>query len=432
MLFGIAKRNITPPFKMKLACTGNGADDFEDIHDDIYTRCLVIDDGKMRSLIISYDLLFHDRTLNDAIAEYAKREYGIAPEAVCVTYTHAHTAPAAKGYNPNHHNDDYEELLINRGKECIDAAIASVFEGYLEYGRDLIDLNISRRGYVNGAYVNAPNFNYEHDRELFIICIKDNTSTIRAVLVNYACHPVFYPALLTLSGEFPARLCEIIETEYKDAMAIFLQSAAGDVRPAATVGKADDGRIKWMHMSFSDIENFSNDLFAAVEKVLKSGNMKKSNISLSSDLFVVDLPIDGCSLEEIENRWEKLKKIPDRADRTHTELIVNGGYDSLPDSMKLFCQTIRLGDDLYIAAVGGEPCYGIKLALKKVFEGYDLCFVGYTDASAYIVDDKILSEGGYEATCHLEYGLKGPFKEGITKRISDAFEISLESISSKK
>ena len=109
------------------------------------------------------------------------------------------------------------------------------------------------------------------------------------------------------------------------------------------------------------------------------------------------------------------------ANYTNAHLIVNGGYDKLRDALELHCGIIKLTDKLCIANVGGEPCYGIKAAVLKVLAGYDVCFVGYTDDCAYIVDDKILSEGGYEAECHLEYGLIGPFKKGITKKITDGF-----------
>ena len=71
--------------------------------------------------------------------------------------------------------------------------------------------------------------------------------------------------------------------------------------------------------------------------------------------------------------------------------------------------------------MGGEPCYGVKQAVKAAFAGKRVCFIGYTDSCAYIVDDKILSEGGYEPQCHLEYGNIGPFKPGLDKLYFEAF-----------
>ena len=78
---------------------------------------------------------------------------------------------------------------------------------------------------------------------------------------------------------------------------------------------------------------------------------------------------------------------------------------------------------------GGEPCYGIKKLAREAFKGHNICFIGYTDACAYLPDDKVLEEGGYEAECHLEYGHKGPFKKSINKLLTDGFLKSLEQIS---
>ena len=92
----------------------------------------------------------------------------------------------------------------------------------------------------------------------------------------------------------------------------------------------------------------------------------------------------------------------------------------------LRASVIKLSDDLYIATLGGEPCFGVRKAIERAFGDKKIIFIGYTDACAYIVDDRILSEGGYEPTCHLEYCLKGPFKPGLDARYTNAFEKALQ------
>ena len=57
MRFGSAKDLITPPFRMKLACSGDFDSDFSYIHDDIFVRCLVMDDGKSKCALFSFDIL---------------------------------------------------------------------------------------------------------------------------------------------------------------------------------------------------------------------------------------------------------------------------------------------------------------------------------------------------------------------------------------
>ena len=428
MRFGTAKVITTPPFKMKLSCSGKMDVDYEDVYDDVYARCLVFENGDRRLVLMSFDLLFHDRSLNDAIAEYANEKYGIAKEAVCVCYTHAHTTPASKGYHPLHHDDRYEELLIERGKECLDCAMASMFEGYYEYGSTEIEMNDSRRACIDGHYQNRPDPNKPHDKELFVITVCDTDDKIRSVLVNYACHPVFYPAPLTLCGEFPARLCRELDAKYEGCVSLFAQSAGGDVRPRPVAVPLEDGTWKWRAGTFEEMEKFGTDLALLAQDLINSGNMKRGAAIFSAVQFEIPLEMHGRSLADFEKLWERWKDDRYGPNRTNAYLISHGGYEKLSDVLMLSCQIFCVNKQFYIATMGGEPCYNVKQIVREVFGDRTLCFVGYTDACAYIVDDVMIDEGGYEPTSSLEYGLKGNFKRGISQSIRQGFTDALTTI----
>ena len=131
-------------------------------------------------------------------------------------------------------------------------------------------------------------------------------------------------------------------------------------------------------------------------------------------------------MEKLE--FEKAHNMPGNADWENAKHAVEGGYDEMPEHIDVWCQTLRLSEDLYVATIGGEPCFGVKNIVKSVFGGKDVCFIGYTDDCAYLVDDKVLAEGGYEPGCHIEYNLKGPFKPGLDTKYFKGFEKSLERI----
>jgi hypothetical protein len=76
MRFGVAKDIITPIEPTMLVCTGVYKETYKEIHDDMFVRCIVMDDGEKKAVIFSYDLIFHDRTLNDKIAAYAAEKHG--------------------------------------------------------------------------------------------------------------------------------------------------------------------------------------------------------------------------------------------------------------------------------------------------------------------------------------------------------------------
>jgi len=431
MKFAVSKEIITPIKPMKIACVGVFDVNFKAIHDDVYVRCLVLDDGKEKAVFMAMDLLFHDSLLNHEIAQYAKETYGISESGVTVAYTHAHTAPAARGYHLGHHDDEYEAFLLSRAKSCLDRAMCSMFEGELEYGVFDADFNISRRGNFDGVYDIIPDFDYPRDREYWVMCVRDRSGVIRSIVTNYACHPVFYPAMDSISGEFPARLCQLLDAKYYGCVSLFFQAAGADVRPRSTVDETKLGKPGWQwkqNLTFSDVSALAEEMYIAVSSFIENGGCQKTELSIASYAFEIELEMDGRSLEFFRQQMEELNGQQDNPYRTSAIYITEGGYDKLSDSLMLRASVVRISKELYVATLGGEPCFGVKKAIKEAFRDKNLCFIGYTDSCAYIVDDRILGEGGYEPTCHLEYCLKGPFKPGLDAKYTAAFEKALSHI----
>ena len=426
MRFGTAKEIITPIKPVRVACCGPFDENYIAIHDDVYVRCLVIDDGKNKAVFLAYDLLFHDHGLNDRIAAYANEKYGIEKSAVVASYSHAHTAPAVRGYCPGAHDEEYEEFLVERSKNALDRALSIMYEGELEYGVFDADFNISRRGIREGARACVPDPDYECDKEFFVMFIRDMKGDIRAVMTNYACHPVNYPAQQTISGEFPGRMCQYLEMKYYGAVGLFFQSSGADVRPKATVIEdADEENCwPWKSLTFEELDSLAKEMADSVIDFVENGKTKKAELSVASDEFELELPIDVQPISVFEKMLEERKDARFNPEKKNAEIIVNGGYNKLLDSLFLRCQTIRISDDFYVAAMGGETCYRVKCAAREAFADKDFCFIGYTDACAYIVDDVVIDEGGYEPNSFLEYGLKGPFKKGLNKKYSDGFKAS--------
>ena len=433
MLFGTAKEIITPAKPMRIACTGDFEHPFCAIHDDVYVRALVLEEKGRRVGFMCFDLLFHDRTLNAALEDYARAAYGFAPGALVITYTHAHTAPAAKGYFSEAHDPDYEQFLLARAKVCLDRALCAMTPGTLAYGAFMSDRNISRRGKVNGRFAIAPNFDYEHDRQFSLLCVRDGQNNLRALLMNYACHPVFYPDLNTISGEFPARLCQLLDTRYPGCLSLYCQSAAGDVRPRPTAQKNGEGAYAFRSLDFQAVDAFAAALCDDVTAHLDQDVCKPvEDLDFGSTDFDMELPLEVMPLAYFEKTAAEVAHEPVCPVRSNALFIANGGYDSLAESLMLHGQLIRLADGLWIATVGGEPCYGVKKAVLKALMGDRVLFIGYTDACAYLVDDAVLAEGGYEPDSFVEYRLKGPLKKGVTARYTAHFAKAAEKLTPYK
>jgi len=430
MLFGIAKDIITPTFPMPLSCPYGKMEDFKYIHDDVFVRCLVMDDGKNKTVLMAFDLLFHDRCLNFELEAYAKEKYGVKESAFIVGATHDHVSPASKGYSQIYARDEYEVFLLDRAKSCLDRAMCSMFEGTLEHTSFDAFFNMSRRGYRNGVFVSFASPDSPRDTEFSLLVVKDLSENIRSVVMNYACHPVFYPSPNSVSGEFPARVCQLVDANFYGCVSLYLQSAGGDVRPAATVVDGDFAKP----FGFDTIDGFARSIADEVVARAKEPH-KKEDLLISSDCFCKEFPMDPQSFEFFVAKVEDAKQYGEgNIISVNAEYIVNeGGYEKLEKSVPLYCQTIKLSDDLYIAAMGGEPTYRVKQIVTSCFGEKQVFFVGYTDSSTYIVSDFQLDEGGYEARdCHLEYRLIGPFKKGIDQKLVQGFTTSFKKLNDEK
>ena len=110
--FGTGREIITPPFKTCLACSQYYGKPYKEIHDDVYVKALILNDGNTYALIISYDLLFHDPSLNIALKEYAYEKYDVPKDNTIVCYTHTHNSPSSKGYDSYNASIEYEEKFV--------------------------------------------------------------------------------------------------------------------------------------------------------------------------------------------------------------------------------------------------------------------------------------------------------------------------------
>lgn len=424
MRFGTAKELISPPFPTKLACAGQFDKDFLYVHDDIFVRCLVMGDGQSKCVLFSFDILFHDRSLNRALEAYAAENHGIDPAAVVIGSTHSHMAPATNRYNQGFVSPEYEVFLLDRAKCCLDRALCTMYEGTLEYQTFPAEFNVSRRGTVNGKFTNHPAPERPRDTEFSLLAVRDPAGNVRSVVMSYGCHPVFYPATDAISGEFPARVCQLLDAMYYGCTSLFFQSACGDVRPAPTVV---DGKFA-SSLPFSSVDAFAQEICRAVSQQVEHGG-ESLELSLAAEAFCLKLPMEPVSLEAFTKEWERIQHRPINPILVNAKYIAeDGGYEKLEKELPLYCQILRLSEDVYVATMGGEPTSGVKKAVKEAFNEKKVFFIGYTDDCAYLVSDQELAEGGYEPNSYLEYCLIGPLKPGLDDAYREGFAQALQRV----
>jgi neutral ceramidase len=421
MRFGVARDLITPPFKMNMAGYGTRRDHpFEAIHDDLYVKALTLDDGSSRALLITYDALFHDRWFNDQLAEYVRDKYGVPPEQLVISWTHSHAGPATAAYDPGQESAEYEDFLWQRTLACVDRAFMNDFEGSLSVGSATGEWNLSRRKLVNGHYQNAPNYDGDRDTTLDILSLQDAEGLQRAVLLAWSCHPVGLGGQFSLSGEFPGRLCQLLEAQMYGTQCLFFQSAGGDSRPRIAA-RGDT----WQACSFADIDEMSTSMAQAAQQAMRSTCLQPVELSLAGSSFVVNLDTETYPREYFE---------PYAADtslysaRVWAQQVLDN-YDASEPVVPLHCGLVRLGAGVCVAQMGGEVTYELKQVVEAALAPLRVIFIGYTDDCAYIPGDRIIQEGGYEAEGSVvEYCLKGAIKVGVNAKVTEAFQAAAKAL----
>src|SRR5215475_6231808 len=96
---GAARISITPPANAALPMGGYGGrtEGFRGIHDDIYVRAIVLDDGATQAALVTWELLFVPDSVWSELAPRIAAEAGIRPEHLLLSAVHNHGAPTSGG-----------------------------------------------------------------------------------------------------------------------------------------------------------------------------------------------------------------------------------------------------------------------------------------------------------------------------------------------
>ena len=419
MRFGIAKDLVTPDVATYMGGYGNRHDQcFHGIHHDLYVKAVVLDDGRSKAVLITLDLLMHDFALTEWVADYANEKHGVPRDSVVLSYTHSHAGPALEGYDPGQASEHYEAFLRERITSCIDRAMVGLFEGTISFGTIQGDWNINRRRPVDGEIRLAPNPEGDKDNDLNILRIDDTQGNLKSLVLNYSCHPVTLGATMVLSAEYPGRLCQLLDARFYGCTTAFFQGAGGCSRPRVTAG---GDRFK--PCTFDDVDDMATVMANSVRKALMADVLAPLELDLAGRRFVVPLEVDPYPKSFFEARLAGAEA--DSSQRYQVEKTL-ARYDTSGHIVPLGASILRLSDDVFVALLCGEVCYPVKKLVAQVFGQRKLIFIGYGDGTAYIPDDTMLEQGGYEPEGSVvEFGLKGKFKAGINGTIADTFTENL-------
>ena len=131
---GAAMVDITPEAGVSLDGVISKNGPVTGVHDRIFSRALVLDDGLTRVAICVNDLCMVERTYFDRAKELVFQKTGLPVDRMLMTSTHTHAAPRVPYGRASEQDDAYYETLIQKIAEAIITAEKNLAPAQIAWG----------------------------------------------------------------------------------------------------------------------------------------------------------------------------------------------------------------------------------------------------------------------------------------------------------
>lgn len=240
---GLSETNITPPPGCWMAGYAFRDSAAIGVHDELFARALILDDGRTRLAIVTMDLIALDFELVEQIRGEVTTETGMPGDALLLNATHTHGGPATRTFLTMGPPDRlYRRTVSRRIVEAIHQALKTRRPAQLSYGLTSCQIGVNRRPRhpqenraigVNEAGPVAPTVQ--------ALRIDDPSGETFALVYLHACHPVTLDGSnLLVTADWCGYACrEIQEASQGRVMPFCLQGCAGNINPRRRGGFAE-------------------------------------------------------------------------------------------------------------------------------------------------------------------------------------------------
>ena len=227
---GAARVDISPPKEMFPI----GA--FIDVHDPLYVRALVLDNGSAKVVLMSVDA---GGVPNGAeVARAVAEELGIPAGHVSMSATHDHSTPGSPGRGRGPYDLAPYNAIMRKGiLEAARQANASLQPARIGFGTGKAYINTNRDEKIGDVYHMGYSPEGPTDKTVAVIKVTTLAGDPIAVWSNYAVHGVVMFLSKTkdghpeISGDIGGAAASYVEDHFKGAIALWTPGAAGDQNP---------------------------------------------------------------------------------------------------------------------------------------------------------------------------------------------------------
>lgn len=227
LMAGVGSAVITPPVGIEMGMWALRKGLCQGIHDHMYARALVLDDGNAALAIVSLDVCVISLDVTEEVRALVSGATGIPPANILLNPSHTHTTPYTR-----------RSRLAPDGLTAGHLAYLESFPHYIAgaiieawHHRQPAAIGAASTT-VAGITINRRDPSLSVDPELGVIRVDDADGFPLAALLNYACHGTAVGAHhLEWTADFAGYLARTFEDAQPGCACLFLQGAEGDIHP---------------------------------------------------------------------------------------------------------------------------------------------------------------------------------------------------------
>ena len=387
---GAAVSNITPPLDEPVI-GGWNSPPATHVHDELYAKCLVLDDGKTQLVFVVCDNLGISREVYDKAKRIINSKTAIPAKNMMMCATHTHSSISARGRNRLRQDKElssYQQFLVSRISDGVRRAVNNLKPARIGYGCAQEPSQVfNRRNYMKPG-VPVPNpFGGEDkvvmnpgrgnpsilkpagptDPQIAFLSVKSMDGRPIALLANYSLHYVGTSQRGVISadyfGVFDDRIRQLFGADRNDPpfVGILTNGTSGDIN-----------NIDWL--------NKAQKRFAPYEKMLQVADLVARAVYEEHKKIKFQ---DWAKLDAMQNELALSVRKPTKKQIAYAKRVLEKSDDvkpyhkhekvyarrtlqmqDTPTEVSVVLQTFRIGD-LGICAIPFEVLVEIGLELKE-------------------------------------------------------------------
>ncbi|MFL2999148.1 MAG: neutral/alkaline non-lysosomal ceramidase N-terminal domain-containing protein [Cytophagales bacterium] len=283
---GWAKKSLIPNYHTPMAGYGarKGAD-FEGVHDSIWVRAVVFDNGKTLSAYVSMDLLIVPPNLEQS---KISDNLGINSDNIFFTASHTHSSIGGylEGLAGNIFGGKYDQrnldFITSRTREAIRDAMQDLKKSKLGYG------SIYAADFITNRLVGDSLGTYDPFLRIIKIVRDDGK---KASIFSYSAHATcFGHRQRNLSGDYPSSIINLLEKNNDVDFAVYGAGSVGSMSPR-TRSKKGEKKVQEMSRGlYPYIKDAIRNMGARYQTKLYSEKidieMREQSFKINSSLII--------------------------------------------------------------------------------------------------------------------------------------------------